>query len=235
MSFTNEEKLEELCQRVKALETKLQNAMVPVYRLTNAAFGHTWDLWNPGSGGQDFEEQGWLNAWSGPPVAGIPTHVQGAPTSSGTDSDSHYQDVGSNQDESRVCYWIHNTSDVPVEYLDNDKRFESYRIYAGCDGTASLLWEKYEENTPTSVPDTQGNAFLTLPPGGLTKITVLIHDPGENFSGFNLVARNAITGDEMNAVSYQDRPVKECLLVPVCGPIPGGYQLKPIDCFCVNP
>ena len=180
----------------------------PVYSLPTVDPGFTWERWEGADAGGDTggDVDGWLAAWGGPDVNGIPTHVNGDPaTLSGVETDTRYgqADNSGATDDSRLCYWVWNDREVPIELSDTDGRAESWRIYASCDCPGTLIDEQYQ-NDPG--PSTSQGPFMTVPPGGLLKLTVLIHDPGPDFSGFWLRGNEVGDTTLFNPTTFQARP-----------------------------
>lgn len=202
--------------------------------------GFTFESWTganaSGVGNPNSDEDGFNDAWSGAPVDGIPTHGNGAPNVVGVETDVRFSQSEQGQDEHRLTYWVHNGSDDVWELSDTDTRAESVRVYASCDCPASLVHERYQ--TGGGTPYNSQGPFMTVPPGGLVKLTVLIHDPGPDFSGFNLRA-NAVGSETLfNPVSYQERPTVECVEIEwhACDPyvLADGESYKPIDLDCLD-
>ena len=206
-----------------------------VYKLADVPLGFTWERWGPRAGTQTGDLAGFEAQWGGAPVDGIPTHTDGAPTSSGVETDTRYSPSDAGQDEHRLCYWVYNDRAVPIEIQDIDTRAESVRVYAGCDCPSSLVHERYQIGGGTPY-HSQGDTFLTLPPGGLVKMTVLIHDAGPDASGFRPVANEVGSEETFLPRTHQERLTVECreITFDVCNPyVPQeGESWKPIPLVC---
>lgn len=197
--------------------------------------GFTWERWTPGSSTNN-SIVGFEAGWGGPLDSnGVPTHTSGAPaTLSGIETDTRYSQSEAGQDEHRLCYWVHNDTGQPIEILDTDTRAESIRVYAGCDCPATLVHERYQSE---GGPYNSQGAFFTLPDGALTKLTVLIHDPGPDFSGFRLRGQNVGSTTTFDITSYASRPEVECRTECNSNNAPyilaDGESFKPlsVDCF----
>jgi len=206
----------------------------PVYTAPAQPRGFTWERWEGADAGGSTvgDVAGWETSWSGPVVDGVPGHVNGAPTVSGVETDTSYsqQDNTGATDDSRLCYWVWNDRDVPILLEDTDTRAESWRVYAGCDCPASVVHEQYQNDTG---PSTSLGPFLTLPPGAFTKLTVLIHDPGPDFSGFWLRATEQGDTTFFDPVTFQERPTVGCEVKTTCD-LDAGETVKPITLGCYD-
>lgn len=230
--------IEEICADITLLKVKTaQTARQPrfIYKLSDTPRGFTWETWGPRPGTDNSDEDGFNVRWGGPVIDGIPTHTDGAPTTSGVETDTRFSQQEQGQDEHRLCYWIYNDRDVPIEIQDTDTRAESLRVYMGCDCPSSLVHERYQ--TGGGIPyHSRGERFLTLPPGAITKMTVLIHDPGADFSGFRPIANEVGSEDTFEPASYQDRPFVECreIIDDACDrySLIEGESFKPIRMEC---
>ena len=195
--------------------------------------GFTWERWEgeDAGGSADSTIAGFEESWSGAPVDGIPTHPNPS-TVSGVETDTRYAQSERGRDDHRLCYWVHNDSDDPWLLEDTDTRAESLRVYASCDCPASLVHERYQ--TPQGAPYNSQGPFLTLPPGGIVKLTVLIQDPGADFSGFWLRATTPTNETTFNPTTYQNRPTAECEDRPACLPLAEGESTKEIKLSCLD-
>ena len=204
--------------------------------------GFTYESWTgenaSGVGNPDSDQAGFEAAWAGAPgTDGIPTHVNG-PSNVGptVETDTRFSVSESGQDEHRLCFHVYNDGTTPWELQDIDARAESLRVYAGCDCPASLVHERYQ--TGDGAPYTSRGPFITVPVGGYVKLTVLIHDPGPDFSGFNLVANEVGSEETFAPTSYQQRPIVGCVEVEhsACEPyeLAEGESFKPIDIDCLD-
>ena len=214
-------------------------AIVPrfVYSITGTP-GFMFESWTgadaSGVGNPDFDQAGFEAAWSGPVVDGIPTHPNGAPTISGVEADERFAQQEPGQDEHRLTYWILNEDPVPIQIRDDDTRAESVQVYASCDCPASLVHEKYQDS---GAPHNSQGPFITIPPSALVKLTVLIHDPGPDFSGFWPRANKVGDTDLFIPRVYQSRPVVDCRKISwqACDPYvlaPGeSYKLQELNCL----
>ncbi len=212
---------------------------------STAVRGFTWERWSganaSGVGNPNSDEDGFEMAWAGAAGAdGIPTHVNGPPNATGVETDTRFAQSSAQgeqgQDEHRLCYWVHNDGADPIELRDTDTRAESVRVYASCDCPASLVHERYQ--TGGGTPYNSQGPFMTVPPGGLVKLTVLIHDPGPDFSGFNLRANIVGQTTLSDPVSYQSRPKDDCKIIEddPCDPyvLLEGESFKPIKLECLD-
>jgi len=207
----------------------------PVYTQPQQPRGFTWETWAPGAGGSNSAIAGFEQAWSGPPLNGVPTHANGAPTTSGIETDVRFAQSERGQDEHKLCFWIWNDSSAAIELSDSDMRAESVRVYAGCDCSYRLVHERYQSG---GGPYNSQGSFLTLPAGAITKLTVLIHDPGADFSGFWLRANTVGSETLFDPVTFQEKPTVECEIKCACK-LAENQTLKPItlqcfDCSSVN-
>lgn len=211
--------------------------------------GFTFESWTganaSGVGNPNSDEAGFDAAWAGPlDLDGIPTHVNGAPNGApGVETDVRFAQSEGGQDEHRLTYWVHNDSGDVWELSDTDTRAESVHVYASCDCPASLVHERYQTGgvvggSGVNAPYNSQGPFTTVPPGALVKLTVLIHDAGPDFSGFNLRAN--VLGDAtlFDPTSYQERPSVDCVEIEwkACDPyvLAEGESFKPITMNCLD-
>ena len=199
--------------------------------------GFTWETWGPRDGTQPGDLEGFEAQWGGPVVNGIPTHVDGDPTTSGVETDTRFAQSERGNDDHRLCYWVYNDRSVAIEIQDTDTRAESLRVYAGCDCPSVLVHEHYQVGGGGAPYHSQGVRFLTIPPGGLVKMTTLIHDPGADFSGFRPIANEVGNPDAtFDPTTYQARPVVECVEIEddACDryQLREGESFKPIEMNC---
>ena len=202
----------------------------PVWVEPDAPRGFVWETWSPGSGGTTGTQVAFDSVWSGPADAdGVPTHVAGAPTASGVETDTRFSQIENAQDEHRLTFWVWNNSPDTWQLSDTDTRAESLRIYAGCDCPSTLVFERYE--TPEGGPYTSDGPFMNLAPGGLVKLTVLMHDAAL-YSGFRLRANTLTNQTTFDPVSYQERPRVGVIVVSSCDALETGQSLTPIAMDC---
>lgn len=222
---------------IKQLNAKLDSLTKErvVWSLDNTVTGFKWETWQHPADRQA-DEAAFEKFWGGPVVNGIPTHVNGAPNSSGVETDTRFAQSERGYDGHRLTYCIDNregTQDLVLE--DTDARAESLRVYLGCSCHSNLVYERYQnpDGGPNNPPyDSDGQPVATIPAGKIMTMTVLIHDPGPDFSGFRPVPISGGTGTGDNGfTTYSRKPVVNSRTVSwrVCGGVE--YTLKDNESF----
>ncbi len=242
-----------ICQmekKIEALETKCENLVSKmnglkehrlVWSLDNAVVGYMYETWGPRQGNQNAGDgqaiEGFERQWGGPLVNGIPSHSSGLPpTTQGFETDTRFAQAERGNDDHRLTYCIDNrNSELDLVIVDTDTRAESLRVYTGCECHSDLTYERYQAQGQPYTSD--GQPVSIIPAGEIRIMTVLIHDPGPDFSGFRPIANYAGSEDPVDFVSYQEKPSVSCREIEqlLCGT---PYQLednesfKPIELTC---
>lgn len=203
----------------KVLEKLGLTTKCQVWSLDNVVTGFKWETWVHPEVRYVGTKADFETFWGGPVVGGIPTHLQGAPDTSGVETDLRFAQRELGYDGHRLTYCIDNregTEDLVLE--DTDARAESVRIYLGCECYSELVYERYQNpdggaNNPPY--DSNGLPAVTVPAGEIKIMTVLIHDPGPDFSGFNPVI---LSGGPF--ISYSSKPEVNCRIIDdlICKP-----------------
>ena len=236
----NDKKLE---AQVAALQAKQNAATIPrmVWSLDNAIRGFSWETYGPRDTRDIGDPATFDLRWGGPVVNGVPTHSDGAPTTFGVETDTRFSQAERGQDEHKLIYCIDNRdSTADLEIIDTDARAESLRVYLGCACHADLTYERYQQPTggPNDPPYTSdGQVVATIPQGEVRVMTVLIHDPGLDFSGFWPTANFAGSEEETELISYQNKPTVSHRVIqqPFCGPeysLQENESFTPIELTC---
>lgn len=232
---------QEFCELQAKVATLKEHRLV--WSLDNAVRGFTAETWGPRPGRQPGTKAGFDAQWV-PGPNGTLQHTSGLPADTVVlETDTRFSPAERGNDDHKLTYCIDNREGTAdLEIIDTDARAESLLVQVGCSCSMETTYERYQvndagQNQPPYTSD--GQVVATIPAGQIRIMCVYIHDPGADFSGFRPIANFSGSEDEVDFISYQEKPTVSCKLIEqlLCGEpyiLAANESFKPIQLTCTK-